>query len=63
MSDNILVKDKKYEGQYVAMKSFVNREVVASGDDPVKVMNEAKDKGVMSPFLHYVPRGDITFVY
>lgn len=63
MSEIILVTDEKYEGKYVAMKSFADREVVASGDDPVKVMKQAKDKGIVSPFLHFVPERDITLIY
>ena len=38
MDTNILVKDiEKYEGKYVATKTFLDKDVICSGDDPVKV--------------------------
>ena len=63
MDKHVLVKDEKYEGKYVAMKSILDQEVVAYGDNPVDVVNEAKQQGFDSPLLAYVPPKDIGFVF
>ncbi len=63
MSDNILVKDKKYEGQYVALWSLTNKEVVASGDDPSEVIRQARAKGSVAPVIVFIPEADMTLIY
>ena len=62
--NNVLLKDgEKYGGQYVATKSFKDREVVTYGIDPGKVFNDAKDKGVKSPVVFYVPKKGMVQIY
>lgn len=64
MSDNILVKDaEKYSGQYVATKSFTDKEVVTSGSDPVQVIKDAKSKGADDPVVFFVPEKDVVQIY
>ncbi|MBE9503685.1 MAG: hypothetical protein IME96_05870 [Proteobacteria bacterium] len=64
MADNILIKDsEKYGGQYVATRSFKDKEVVCSGSDPAKVSNEAKNKGIDEPVVFYVPDKDTVYIY
>ena len=63
MAEHILVAEDKYDGKYVALRSFTDSEVLASGDDPIKVMKAAKEQGAASPVLFYVPERDMTFVY
>lgn len=63
MDKHVLVKDEKYEGKYVAMKSILDQEVVSYGDNPVDVVNEAKQQGFDSPLLAYVPPKNIGFVF
>lgn len=63
MTEHVLVAEDKYDGKYVALRSFADGEVVASGDDPVKVMEAAREQGVASPVLFFVPEHDMTFVY
>ena len=63
MAEDVLVAEDKYDGKYVALRSFTDREVVASGSDPVAVMNAAKDRGAANPVLFFVPKRDMTFVY
>jgi len=63
MTEHVLVTDDKYDGKFVALRSLVDREVVASGDDPVEVMDAAKRQGVESPVVFHVPDDDMTFVY
>jgi len=63
MQDHILIADEKYEGKYVALRSVVEQEVVAFGDNPVTVVDEAKKDGATSPLLIYVPKKDESFVF
>ncbi|HBR17112.1 MAG: hypothetical protein A3G39_04230 [Deltaproteobacteria bacterium RIFCSPLOWO2_12_FULL_43_16] len=64
METCVLVNDiEKYGGKYVATRSFTNSDVVASGDDMVKVYNEAKDKGIDDPVVFYVPEKDMVYIY
>ena len=52
MKEVILLKDsERYEGKYVAKKSFISEDVITSGDDPVKVYEEARNKGIEEPVI------------
>ena len=52
MKEVVLLKDsEKYEGKYVAKMSFISENAISSGDDPVKVYEEAKNKGVAEPVI------------
>lgn len=62
--DNILINNAElYDGKYVAVKSFIDREVICSGDNPVTVSNEAKKSGVNSPVVFYVPEKNMAHIY
>jgi len=63
MSDQILVTEPGYEGKYVALPSFLNRIVVASGDDPKTVVEQARKAGYENPVIFFVPRHDVSLVY
>lgn len=63
MKSNVLVANKKYEGKYVAMKSFFDKHIVASGMDPVKVVESAKRKGFLQSVLVFVPGNDTIHVF
>ena len=64
MSTNILINDgEKYSGQYVATKTFIDKEIIAHGDDLVKVTNEAKKQGIETPVVFYVPKENIAQIY
>lgn len=63
MNAQVLVRDKKYSGKYVAMVSFSDSKVVASGEDPSAVMVAARKKGHDSPVVMYVPEKAEVFVY
>ena len=51
----MLGKKEKYCGKWVAMKSFNDGKVVASGKDALAVLHRAKQKGLSSPVMLYVP--------
>ena len=64
MKEIVLLKDSEsYEGKYVAKMSFISENVISSGDDPVKVYEEAKNKGVAEPVIFYVPKRDVVHIY
>ncbi len=55
MQTAILKDDgKKYDGKYVAIRSFKNNEVLCSGKNPTRVFNCAK-KLARSPVVFFVP--------
>lgn len=57
------ITDTKYAGKYVALASFFDKKVVASGDNPDHVMETAHQKGIDSPILIFVPEQNISHVY
>lgn len=64
MDTVILVNNiEKYSGKYVATRSFVDKNVVSFGDDPVKVYNETKKLGADDPVVFYVPEIDMVHIY
>jgi hypothetical protein len=63
MEAPVLVKDEKYEGQYVALKSFSDNTVVASGRTPLSVMKKARAAGVRNPVVILVPHRDVVQIY
>ncbi len=63
MYNQTLVNEKGFEGQYVALISFLERAVIASGDDPKKVVEQANQKGYSNPVIFFVPQRDMSLVY
>lgn len=64
METCVLVNNiEKYGGKYVATRTFTDKDVVSSGDDPVKVYDEAKRKGADDPVVFYVPKKDVIHIY
>lgn len=64
MDLHILLKDsEKYSGQYVATRSFVDKEVISHGIDPIEVFKEAEGKGISEPVVFYVPEKDVLQIY
>jgi len=61
--ERVLITEEGYEGKYVALRSFVDRTVVASGDNPEVVMEQARRKGNSKPVIFYVPEHNISLVY
>jgi len=64
MAANAMVRDgEKYSGKYVATRSFKDKKVLSSGNDPMKVFNMAKKKGAKDPVIFYVPEKDMVHIY
>ena len=62
MEPRRLVDEKKYEGKYVALRSFDDKTILAFGRDPKKVMGSALGTGAKEPVLVYVPK-EKTYIY
>ncbi len=61
---NSLVRNaRKYEGEYVTTCSFNDNKVISHGIDPVKVVEEAKRKGIENPVIIFVPEKNMAHAY
>ena len=63
MSIDILVKDKKYGGKYVAFRDFKDRKIVSYGKKVKDVYDKAVKKGFSNPVILYVPPKNTTFCF
>ncbi|MFH1480373.1 MAG: DUF5678 domain-containing protein [Pseudomonadota bacterium] len=61
--ERILVTTDKFNGRYVAMKSFDDNTIVGVGDEPEKALKDAESKGCKNPVLLYVPEKDFVHIY
>jgi len=52
--ERILVTTDKFNGRYVAMKSFDDNTIVGVGEDPEKALKDAETKGFKNPVLLYM---------
>ncbi|MBI5901868.1 MAG: hypothetical protein HZB84_00055 [Deltaproteobacteria bacterium] len=61
---NVLINNAElYDGKYVAIRSFLEKDVFCSGDDPVKVYNSAKEAGIDDPVVFYIPERNLVHIY
>lgn len=58
-----LVKETKYAGQYVALKSFKDNTVVGHGKTAQAALNRARKEGCQTPVIVYVPPKDTVLIY
>ena len=63
MNNGVLFRTRKYNGKYVALKSFNENTVVASGLDPKAVISRANKKGITEPVIVYVPQENEIHVF
>jgi microcystin degradation protein MlrC len=61
--EKILVNTHQYDGKYVALKSAKDNTVVGVGKTPEKALNNAKEKGIQSPFIIYIPDREVVHIY
>jgi hypothetical protein len=61
--EQTLIKERKYNGRYVALKDFDDHVVIADGTDPKEVYELAVKKGCPDPVLLYVPVKDMVQIY
>ncbi len=53
-----LLKDARYHGKFVALRSVTDDTVIAYGDDPREVRRLAAEKGVDNPLTLFVSKED-----
>ena len=58
-----LIKNKRYTGKYVALKSFEDGTVISSGAHVKEVYEKAAKKGYKGPVIIYVPKKDVVQIY
>ncbi len=63
ISDQTLVTGVCCEGKYVALASFLDRTVIATGDDPKEVVKQAREAGYENPVIFFIPQQDVNLVY
>lgn len=54
--------DSKYDGKFVAMPNFNDGRVVAFGEDPIKVIEEAKTLGHNNPVIFFCKDPKINYI-
>ena len=59
----ILVTDKRYQGKYVAFDAQKGKKIVAFGEDVGQVIFKAREQGVDTPAIVFVPKEDTAYVY
>lgn len=61
--EQVLLKEKKYAGQYVVIKNYDDPVVISHGDDPQKSYDEAVNKGFLEPVILFVPSKEMVQIY
>ena len=61
--EQILLKDKKYSGRYVALEDYDTQIVIADGKDPQEAYEIAVNKGFADPVILYVPVKGMVQIY
>lgn len=61
--EQILIKDKKYYGQYIAIKDFGESFIICHGKDPKKVYEDAVKKGYLEPVIIFIPAKEMVQIY
>lgn len=59
-----ICKDKRYRGKFIAVKEDKGKvKVISAGNNPQKVLKEAKEKGYREPIITRVPTKDTSYVF
>lgn len=61
--EQVLIKDKKYNGRYVTIKDFSDPTVISDGKDPQEAYEKALKKGFVNPVILFVPVKDMVQIY
>ena len=61
--EQTLIREKKYNGRYVAIKDFNDSFVITDGENPKEVYELAVKKGYPDPVILYVPLKDMVQIY
>lgn len=61
--EQILIKDNKYTGRYVAVRDFNDNTVISDGKEPQEAYQKAVEKGYNNPVVFFVPLKDMVQIY
>ena len=61
--EQVLIKEGKYCGKYIAIKDLKQPVVIASGKDPKEVYEEAIKNNCSDPVIVFVPLKDMVQIY
>ena len=61
--EQVLIKEKKYEGKYVALEDLDHPSPIADGTSPEVVYESAIKKGFTDPLIIYIPQGGMVQIY
>ena len=58
-----IVPAGRYGGRFVALRSFTNNTVMASGKDAGRVLTAARRRGARQPVIVFVPPRNVTCLF
>lgn len=61
--EQVLIKENKYNGRYVAIKDFDDSTVIADGKDPKEAYDKAIKQGYSNPVIVFIPTKDMVQIY
>ena len=61
--EQVLIKEKKFEGKYVAVEDFEHPLPIADGKNPQEVYESAVKMGFLTPLIIYVPVQGMIHIY
>ena len=61
--EQTLLKGKKYNGRYVAIKDFNDATVIGDGLSPREAYESAIKEGFLEPVILFVPHKDMVQIY
>ena len=61
--EQVLIKEKKFEGRYVALEDIDHPLPIADGKSPDEVYESAVKKGFSDPLILYVPLHGMVQIY
>ena len=61
--DQVLIKEKKFEGRYVALEDLDHPSPIADGKNPDEVYASAIQKGFTDPLILFVPLHGMVQIY
>ena len=61
--EQVLIKEKRFEGRYVALEDLDHPAPIADGKNPQEVYESAILKGYPTPLIVYVPVQGMSHIY
>ena len=61
--EQVLIKEKRFEGKYVALEDIDHPLPIADGKNPEEVYESAVKKGFANPLIIYIPLQGMIQIY